>query len=140
MRAVVDTDVMVAAMRSDTGASRRILVAALNREFSMAMSVPLVIEYEAVLTRPEHLAAARLSTDDVRALLDQVVAVGEPIELAYLWRPALRDPNDDMVLETAVNGHVDALVTFNERDFAAASQRFNIQVMRPQDMVALLRS
>lgn len=130
VRLVLDTAVMVAAIRSDAGASRRLLVAALERRLAMLVSVPLLIEYEAVMTRPEHLAAARLSTEDVRVVLDAVAAVAEPVRLAYLWRPALPDGDDDMVLETAANGRADAIATFNRRDFAAAA-RFGIAVLSP---------
>src|SRR2546425_11318590 len=87
MRLVVDTAVMVSAIRSDTGASRHLLVAGLGRRFTMLVSVPLLIEYQAVMTRPEHLAASGLSVADVEAVLDAVAAVLEPVRLAFLWRP-----------------------------------------------------
>ena len=131
---------MVAAIRSDAGASRRLLLAVLQRACKLLLSVPLLIEYQAVLTRPEHLAAARLSANDVEALLDAVVKVAEPVRLAFLWRPALRDPNDEMVLEVAVNGQADRLVTFNQRDFGAAGARFGIIICSPGDAVKALES
>lgn len=123
---------MVAAIRSDAGASRRLLLSALERRAPcLLVSVPLLIEYESVLTRPEHLRAARLSPSDVATLLDAVAAVSEPVRLAYLWRPTLPDADDDMVLETAVNGRADMIVTFNLRDFAGPSAQFGIVVMTP---------
>ena len=106
MRWVLDTDVLVAAVRSESGASRQILRAGLLGGFRWLVSVPLFIEYEAVLSRPEQLAASGLSTADVKTLLDAVAVVIEPVRLAFLWRPQLRDPNDDMVIEAAVNGRV----------------------------------
>ena len=133
MRWVLDTDVMVAAIRSDVGASRRLLVAALQRRVGLLVSVPLVIEYEAVLTRPEHLQASGLTAADVNAVLDAVVAIAEPVRLAFLWRPALRDPDDDMVLEAAVNGAADAVVTFNRRDFVRGAKAFGLAVLTPGD-------
>jgi predicted nucleic acid-binding protein len=87
VRFVLDTDVMVAAIRSDTGASRRLLIAGLQRLCTLVLSVPLAIEYEAVMTRAEHLAASGLTKADVGALLDTVVSVAEPVRLAFLWRP-----------------------------------------------------
>jgi predicted nucleic acid-binding protein len=72
-----------------------------------------------------------LSTSEVGILLDAVASVGEPVRLAFLWRPTLRDPDDDMVLETAVNGQADAIVTFNYRDFALASKGFGIEILLP---------
>ena len=131
---------MVAAIRSDTGASRRLLVAGLQRQLTLLVSVSLLTEYEAVMTRPGHLAAARLSTADVAVLLNAVAAVAEPVRLAYLWRPQLRDPDDDMVLEAAINGQADRLVTFNQRDFAAAGGRFGLVICTPRTAVLALEA
>jgi putative PIN family toxin of toxin-antitoxin system len=133
MRLILDTAAMVAAIRSDAGASRRLLVAALERRFTLLASVPLMIEYQAVMTRPEHLKAANLSADDVDVLLDAVAAVVEPVRLAFLWRPAVRDPDDDMVFEAAVNGQADAIVTFNIRDFGETAQHFGLEVLLPRE-------
>ena len=129
---------MVAAIRSDRGASRLLLRGALLGQFTLLASVPLMVEYEAVMTRTEHLTAARLSLDDVGILLDSVAAVAEPVRLAFLWRPALRDPDDDMVLEAAVNGQADMIVTFNLRDFGQAASRFGISIMLPGRALAIL--
>lgn len=83
------------------------------------------------MTRPEHLKASGLPIDDVNVLLDAVAAVAEPVRLAFLWRPVARDQDDDMVLEAAVNGQADAIVTFNTRDFSEAAVRFGIDVLVP---------
>jgi putative PIN family toxin of toxin-antitoxin system len=131
LRLVMDTDVMVAAIRSDAGASRRLLTAVLHGQATLLLSVPLLIEYEAILTRAEHLAASGLTAADIGALLDAVAAIAEPVRLAYLWRPQLRDPNDDMVLETAIDGGADRLVTFNLRHFATAAEAFGLTPCRP---------
>jgi putative PIN family toxin of toxin-antitoxin system len=131
MRLILDTAAMIAAIRSDAGASRCLLVAALERRFTLLASVPLMIEYQAVMTRPEHLKASGLSAGDVDILLDAVATVVEPVRLAFLWRPAVRDQDDDMVLEAAVNGQADAIVTFNVRDFGAAAKGFGIEVLLP---------
>jgi predicted nucleic acid-binding protein len=96
------------------------------------------MEYEAVMSRPEHLAAAGLSLADIGALLDALVRVAEPVRLAFLWRPMLRDANDDMVLETAVNGQADRLITFNRRHFVAIGSRFGINVCAPRDALTAL--
>ena len=122
---------MVAAIRSDSGASRRLLEAALGRQFVMLASTSLMFEYEAVMTRAEHLAASGLSEADVGRLLDAVAAVVVPVRLSFSWRPQLRDPDDDMVLEAAVNGGADAIATFNEKHFVEGSKLFSLQVLRP---------
>jgi putative PIN family toxin of toxin-antitoxin system len=138
MRLVLDTDVLVAAIRSGTGASQRVLRAALERRCTLLLSVPLVIEYQAVMTRSEHLKASGLSADEIAELLDALIKVAEPVRLAFLWRPQLADPNDEMVLEAAVNGSADRLVTFNRKHFADVGTRFGIVVCGPGDVVAAL--
>jgi putative PIN family toxin of toxin-antitoxin system len=137
---VLDTDVMVAALRSDRGASRQLLLAALNRQFELLLSVPLMLEYEAVLTRAQHLAACGLSSTEVGSVLDDLAAVGRPVRLAFRWRPRLPDPDDDMVLETAINGRASAIVTFNQRDFADACEDFDCGVILPATALQQIRS
>jgi putative PIN family toxin of toxin-antitoxin system len=139
MRLVLDTAAMVAAIRSDAGASRHLLRAVLQGEsVTLLVSVPLLIEYEAVMTRPEHLMAAGLTGAEVGTLLDAVAAVAEPVRLAFLWRPLLPDIDDDMVLETAVNGRADWIVTFNRRDFALTERLFAIAVLSPGEALRRL--
>ncbi len=87
------------------------MVGALDRAFEVLVSVPLVLEYEAVLTRPEHLEASGLTAREVNEVLDALVKVATPVPLRFLWRPRLKDPADEMVLETAVNGAADWLAT-----------------------------
>ena len=139
MRLVFDTSTLVAALRSASGASRQLLVAALEKRVTFLASVPLIIEYEAVLTRSEHLKASGLSVNDMNAILDAVAAVAEPVRLSFLWRPMLTDPDDDMVLETATNGHADYLVTFNKQDFGSPAKKLGCSVASPRDVLRELR-
>ena len=94
-----------------------------------------MFEYEAVLKRPAHLHSAGASEADVEVVLDMLAAAAERVELHYLWRPQLTDVDDEMVLETAVNGRADALVTFNTRHFVPPATRFGLAVVRPGDIV-----
>ena len=130
MLVVLDTDVLVAAVRSRLGASRAWVRAVLTREATLLLSVPLALQYEAVLTRSEHLAASGASIAQITALLDVLCAFCRPVEISFLWRPMLRDPDDEMVLETAANGRADRLLTFNERHFTGAD-RLGVIVERP---------
>lgn len=132
---VLDTDVLVAAFRSAAGASRCVLEAARARRFKLLLSVPLMLEYESVLTRPEHLAASGASREDVSAVLDELASIGTKVELVVRLRPMLSDPNDEMVLETAINGRADAIITFNQRHFARVAGRFGFSVLRPVEAV-----
>jgi putative PIN family toxin of toxin-antitoxin system len=136
---VLDTTVMVAALRSDRGASRQLLLAALNREFELLLSVPLMLEYEAVLTRPQHLTASGLSGAEVGRVLDDLATIARPVRLAFRWRPVLSDPNDDMVLETGVNGGAGAIVTFNRRDFGEVGRSFHCAILLPAAALRQIR-
>ena len=137
---MLDTDAMVAALRSSRGASRQLLVGALEGSFQLLLSVPLILEYEAVLSRPEHLAACGLSAAEIGRVLDDLAGIAQPVSLSFRWRPRLSDPNDDMVLETAVNGNADAIVTFNQRDFEAAIRDFDCAVILPGAALGQIRS
>jgi len=123
---------IVAAMRSPSGASAAILRAVCREKVQLLLSVPLAMEYEAVCLRAEHQIAARLSEQDVHIFVDAVIAMAEPVKIHFLWRPQLRNPSDEMVLETAVNGRANLLVTFNVRDYGTVPERFGIQVTTPR--------
>jgi putative PIN family toxin of toxin-antitoxin system len=136
---VLDTSVMVAAFRSSEGASRQLLLAALDRRFDLLLSVPLLLEYESVLQRAEHLSASGIGRRDVERVLDDVASIARPVRLSYRWRPQLQDAKDDMVLETAVNANADAVITFNEKDFRGLTERFGCRVLVPRAALRELR-
>ena len=115
-----------------------LLTAALARRYEVLASVPLMLQYESVLTRSEHLMAAGVSEGDVQVLLDAIALVATPVRISYLWRPMLPDPDDDLVLETAVNGQAEALITFNRRHFEPAAARFGIEILAPAEAVRRL--
>jgi len=106
---------------------------ALEERLELLVSVPLMIEYEAVLTRPEHVEAIGLDLGELNQILDAVARVCTPVSLRFLWRPRLKDPADEMVLETAVIGGADSLVTFDVRHLAEAARDFGIRVMQPPE-------
>jgi putative PIN family toxin of toxin-antitoxin system len=128
---VLDTDVIVAAVRSARGASRGLLERIRAGRLVGLISVPLLLEYEAVLSRPEHMRERGLSFAEVEAILDGLAEVMEHVVLHYLWRPLLRDGDDDMVLETAINGRATAIVTFNLKDYGNWPLTFGIEVLTP---------
>lgn len=130
-RVVIDTSVMVAALRSRRGASSALLRAVARREIAALATTALFLEYEDVLKRDEHLRAAGLHEEDVDRFLGALASLATPVEVRVRWRPQLRDANDELVLEAAINGRADMLVTFNERDFAGVAPRFGIRVVRP---------
>jgi len=138
-RVVLDTNVLVAASRSCKGASFALLQALREGRFTALVSVPLMLEYEAVLKRPEQLLAGGTSEAMVDAFLDAMCLLMEPVDLHFLWRPQTRDPCDEMVLETALNGRADALITLNINDFAVAKQLFYLPVLVPGEFLRQIR-
>jgi putative PIN family toxin of toxin-antitoxin system len=131
VRFVLDTNVVVAGMRSPRGASAALLRAARRSQLVLVGNVALALEYEAVCGLAEHRLAAELQASEVNVFLDAVIALMEPVESHFMWRPQLRDPADEFVLEAAVNGRADAIVTFNVRDFGLAPAMFGVDVLRP---------
>ncbi|MCY4426113.1 MAG: putative toxin-antitoxin system toxin component, PIN family [Halieaceae bacterium] len=134
----MDTNVVVAGLRSPRGASAALLDQALSRAFTPLLSVALVLEYEAVCIDPAQRSVSGLGVAEVEALMSALCAVAEPVSPRYLWRPLLRDPADEMVLEAAVNGGADALVTFNRRGFGVAPGKFGVAVLSPQEALRRL--
>lgn len=129
---------MVAALRSNAGASRQLLLSALSKRFELLLSVPLMLEYEAVLKRPKHLRTAGATSDDIDMILDAFAATGVPVIPNFSWRPELSDPGDEMVLEAAVNGQADLIVTFNLTHLSRAACRFAIRAIRPPEALSIL--
>jgi putative PIN family toxin of toxin-antitoxin system len=136
VRVVFDTNVLVAGVRSRRGASFQLLSRVGTGAFDIAVSVPLVLEYEDALVR--HLPATRLSRGDISNIIDYLCTVAVCQEIFFLWRPLLHDPGDDLVLEVAVAANCDAIVTHNVRDFGAAT-RFNLRVLTPGMFLNMLR-
>lgn len=127
---VLDTNVLVAAIRSRRGASFRLLSQVGTGSFDVAVSVPLVLEYEEVLLRHR----GPMGAGDVRDIVDYVCSVARQQNIFYLWRPLLRDPKDDMVAEVAVAAGAQAIITHNRKDYAGIA-RFGIQVLSPGEFL-----
>ena len=139
MKIVLDTSVVVAGLRSRLGAGNAILRLVAQRQLVALATPPLFLEYEDVLKRPEHQLVHGLTPKVVDEFLAELAALIEPVEVHFQWRPQSRDPSDEMVLEAAINGHADALVTYNIGDFAGPAERFRIAVMRPADLLEKVR-
>lgn len=128
---ILDTNILVAATRNAQGPSFALVQHIRFARVRMYCSPALFLEYESVLKRPEQLKASDLLCSDVDAILNELALFIEPVTTHYQWRPQLRDPADEMVLEAAVNGQVEAIVTYNLRDFGPA-KLFGIPVFSPQ--------
>lgn len=136
-RVVLDTNVLVAGLRSSLGASHQVLSLVGTGRFIHVVSVALLFEYEAALRRPE--AGVRLPRAVVDDILDYVCAAAQRQQISFLWRPVLKDLNDDLVLEVAVHGQGDGIVTFKTRDFVG-TDRFGIAVQTPADFLRSLEN
>lgn len=139
MNLVLDTDVVVAGLRSPKGASAELLRMARHGKLVLLVSVPLFIEYESKCLAVEHLAAAGLTHEEGQAFLDALAAFAKPVSMHFTWRPQLNDPADEMVLETAINGQARALVTFNRRDYGKAPAGFGIELWLPSEALKKLK-
>ena len=127
MLLVLDTSVLVAAWLSRRGASFEILSRLGRGQFDIVVSVPLAIEYESAISRSR---VAGLGRGDAKVFVDYVCAVARRQNIFFLWRPLLRDSNDDMVAEVAVAADADTIVTHNVRDFAGV-EKFGVGVGTP---------
>jgi putative PIN family toxin of toxin-antitoxin system len=132
MKIVIDTNVLVASLRSRRGASFKLVSFLPSNKFSIAISVPLVFEYEDALKR---LESSAITEQDIGDLVDFLCKIGHQQEIFFLWRPFLPDPADDHVLEVAVAGGCDAIVTYNKRDFKGI-EKFGLRVLDPRELLS----
>lgn len=137
MRVTLDTSVLVAAAHSRQGASHQLLSMLPCSAFEIALTVPLYTEWQAVLTRPEHLPPGATATQAL-GFLRYLASLAHLQDVHFLWRPFLRDPDDDMVLECAVASGSRFIVTHNFKDFKRA-EALKVQAIVPADFVKLLR-
>jgi putative PIN family toxin of toxin-antitoxin system len=129
---VIDTNVLIAALRSRRGASAKLISLLGTGQFENHLSVPLVLEYEETVRR--HQDAIHLSSTDIVDLIDSLCALSIRHEIYYLWRPYLSDPGDDLVLELAISARCETIVTYNLSDFVGVDQ-FGVQAMTPRDFL-----
>lgn len=135
MRAVLDTSILVAGLRSRLGASNRLLALVAEGRCIPLVTTALFLEYEDVLLRAEHRLATGMSERDVAGFLAAFASAAEPVEVRFTWRPQLSDPADELVLEAAVNGRADAIITHNRKDFQPALRAFGIAVKFPAQIL-----
>ena len=133
MKIVIDTNVLFASLKSSRGASYKLVSLLPSNRFSIAISVPLIIEYEDVLRRGK--LPASISEQDISDFIDIFCYVGDHQEIFFLWRPFLPDSSDDLVLEVAVAGGCDAIITYNKRHFKNV-EKFGLRILDPKEFLA----
>jgi len=129
---VLDTNVLVSALRSQKGASYKLLTLIDNGNFQLNISVPLFLEYESVTLRKEQ--KLRLNKADILDVLNYIAKVASKREIFFLWRPYLKDPKDDLVLEVAVESESKVIVTYNKKDFSNI-EKFGIKILTPKEFL-----
>lgn len=139
MRTVRDTSVLITALRSSSGAAAETVRLALRGELTALMDLKLACEYRDVALRPEQLQVSGKSQAETAAILDALEAIAEPVYVALQHRPLSPDPNDDMVLDVAINGNADAIVTNNTKHFRNAAERFHLDVLTPAELLSKFR-
>jgi len=132
MKIVIDTNVLVAALRYRRGASFKLVSVLPSDKFAIAISVPLVFEYEDALKR---LESSAITEQDIGDFIDFLCEICHHQEIFFLWRPFLPDPSDDHVLEVAVAAGCDTIVTYNKRDFRGI-EHFGIRIFDPRELLS----
>lgn len=138
VRIVLDTSVLVAAARSRNGASFQLVSMLPTPRFDFALTIALYTEWQAVLTRPEHMPPG-VTVAAALGYLRYLASLAHLQDVHFLWRPFLRDPDDDMVLECAITSGSQYIVTHNVKDFRRASE-LKVQAIKPADFLTLLRN
>jgi putative PIN family toxin of toxin-antitoxin system len=129
-RIIIDTSVLIAALRSRRGASYRLLMLLGSEKFAISVSVPLLLEYEDAAKRL--IGMPTWNERGIDDILDYICAIADHQEVFYLWRPFLKDADDDMVLEVAVAAGCDGIVTYNKADFRHA-ERFGLRIITARE-------
>jgi len=133
---VIDTNVLISALKSNRGASHKLLLSLIDARFVPNISVPLFVEYESVAKRPEILN--HLGKSDIDSILNYFISKSSIREIFYLWRPFLKDPKDDLLLEVAVESGSEFIITFNKKDFLDCEKQFGIKIVTPQEFMQLM--
>ena len=129
---VIDTNVIVSALKSKNGFSFKLLSIIDDERFKVFISVPVILEYEDAINRDK--TQIKLNKSDIEAVLDYICLISEERKIFYLWRPFLSDPKDDMFLELAVESESDYIITFNKKDFKGI-EKFGIKPLTPQEFL-----
>jgi len=132
---VIDTNVVVSALKSRNGFSYKLLSIIDDKRFKVFISVPVILEYEDAIKRNK--TKIKLRKSELDAVLDYICLIGEKSKIFYLWRPYLKDPKDDMFLELAVESESDFIITFNKKDYKGI-EKFNLKVISPKEFLKII--
>jgi putative PIN family toxin of toxin-antitoxin system len=139
VRVVLDTSVLISALRSERGAAIEVIRCVMLGELTVLMDHKIAYEYRDVAFRARQLHVTGKSREQIADILNLIEAQAEAVRVYFMPRPLSTDPNDDMVLDVAINGRADAIVTFNTKHFESAAAQFNIDVVRPAELLTRIR-
>lgn len=132
---VIDTNILVSALKSRNGFAYNLLSIIDDERFNVSVSVPLILEYEEAIKRNK--SKINLTKSEIEEVIDYICLISEKHEIYYLWRPFLKDPHDDMVLELAVESESDFIISYNKKDFTGI-EKFNIKVITPKEFLEII--
>jgi putative PIN family toxin of toxin-antitoxin system len=132
---VIDTSTLISALRSSSGASAEVIRLAILERLTLLLDYKLVCEYRDVAMRTDHRSASGKSEADIEAIILALEAIATPVAVIHRHRPLLRDADDNMVLDVAINGRADVLITHNVRDFSPVAEMFGIMVLTPRELL-----
>jgi putative PIN family toxin of toxin-antitoxin system len=139
VKVVLDTSALVSAIRSGAGAAAEIVRLAALGKLTLLLDLKLVCEYRDVALRPHHIAASGKTLKDAEAVISMLEAIATPVLVVIRHRPLSKDADDNMVIDVAINGHADVVVTSNVKDFASATERFGIPVLTPREFLVAIK-
>ncbi|BAY97725.1 PilT protein domain protein [Tolypothrix tenuis PCC 7101] len=132
---VVDTNVLLAGLRSSLGASYRLLTILNDRRWQLNISTTLVFEYEEILKREKYQIGLR--DQDINDVIEGICSIANLCSIFYIWRPSARDPDDDFLIDLAVECQADFIITYNQKDLQAA-QQFGIRLVSPKEFLQIV--
>lgn len=132
---VLDTNVLLAGLRSNRGASYKLLTLLNDERWQLNVSTALILEYEEVLKRER--TQLSLSLEDIDTVISAICSIANRRTIFYLCRPAALDPDDDFLIDLAVESQADFIITYNKRDLQAA-ENFGIQMVTPKEFLQII--
>lgn len=132
---VLDTNILISGLRSSRGASYKLLTILNDQRWQLNISTTLIFEYEEILNREKKLLT--LSDEDINNLIEGICSIANKRRIFYLWRPTARDPNDDFIIDLAVESEADFIISYNQQDLKPAEQ-FGIRVVSPKEFLQIV--
>ncbi len=133
--AVIDTNVFISSLKSNRGASFKLLFEVSRKRYVQNISPTLIFEYESIAKRRSTKLV--LTDYEIDSILDMICRWSNKCRIFYLWRPFLKDPKDDFVLELAIESQSEFIITYNVKDFKGVD-KFGIRIVTPKEFLKII--